>query len=328
LNVLEPADLGVNALSSADLNENEYVAALYSIGYESRATHIAMKLDGACPIVGFTFPTQRLLSFRENLNWAHEHGSVVEVPEEANYRSLLRMEVTNALEHWRPRRKSELPRFLVDISSMTRQRIADTFHTLHIELTRAVLVDWYYSPATLDGSLRGAQAAVITNGAIRGYEGWGDPSLPAACIVGAGFEGDVALGVIDDIEPEDVWAFVPKGYSSGHDAEIESINDALLTSIDSGKVLEYRVDQPLETLLRLDALVGSQITSRRTVLIPLGPKIFALLCITIASVAPDNVTIWRVSAEASGDASDRKATGDLVGLTVTSYGQKSGASSN
>ncbi|WP_036297719.1 hypothetical protein, partial [Microbacterium sp. C448] len=309
----------VASFASSEIALIDYVAVVYSVGYETRSTFIASTASQGSHLVGFTFPTQREGQFQKNRIWALEHGAVVEVEAEDQFAQRLRNTLTDVIAAFHGATPDERPRFLVDISSMTRQRIADSIRILHTELGAAVEAHWVYAPATFEGS-RVDDQVVVTNGAVSGYEGWGDPSLPVTCVVGAGFEGDLALGVIDDIEPEDVWAFLPRGYSPNHDVELDQLNSSLLHVVEAGKTLEYRVDQPLEALLRLDALLGGEIATRRVVIIPLGPKIFALVASLVALSAPESITLWRLSSESRRQAIDRIPDGSIVGLCVTSQG--------
>lgn len=295
-----------------------YLAIVYSVGYETRSIFVANKFKHSGRLVGVTFPSQRDGAFEKNLHWAELNGRVLDVSDEDLFFGELSAALVTDLRHFAAISPNERPRLLVDISSMTRRRIAECLRIFHEVLEMEIDVDWVYAPATFDGSQWEGQT-IVTNAAVAGFEGWGDPSLPVSCVVGTGFEGDLALGVIDDIEPEDVWALVPQGYSASHDAEMLQLNRNFLASIEPPKVLEYRVDQPLEALLRLDALVGGEISSRRIVLIPLGPKVFALVCALVALSAPESVTLWRVSSETSRPITDRRPDGAVVGLTVSTY---------
>lgn len=299
-------------------DEVTYLAIIYSVGYETRSTFVAKQFASSGRLLGLTFPAQREGHFAENLRWGEANGRVLDIEIEDSFPQSLRDAVLADLRSFAEFEPNRRPRILVDISSMTRRRIADCLRVLYESLDFEVDVDWVYAPATFDGSGIEGQA-IVTNAAVAGFEGWGDPSLPVACIVGTGFEGDLALGVIDDIEPEDVWALVPQGYSLAHDSQMLRLNNTFLATVEPTKVLPYRVDQPLETLLRLDALIGGEIGSRRVVLIPLGPKIFALVCALVALSAPESVTLWRVSSEATRASHDRKPDGAIVGLTVSSF---------
>lgn len=307
----------VASFSMNSLTETPYLAVIYSIGYESRSTFVAAQCSAQSDLYGFAFAAQQVGKFSENLAWANANGKAIRVPTEARFASKFRETIFPLIrDFYENSFHDKRPRILVDISSMTRQRIADCIRVLHGLSEYDLDVDWVYAPATLDGSEQGNRA-IVTNAAVVGFEGWGDPSLPVTCVVGAGFEGDLALGGIDDIEPEEVWALVPRGYSPGHDNQIHQLNSELLRTVDQGKVLEYRVDQPLETLLRLDALLGGEIANRRVVLIPLGPKVFALVCALVALSAPESVTLWRLSPEEGRVSHDRAPDGSIVGLTVS-----------
>lgn len=314
VNELDPLRLGVWPFEAARIAERSYAALIFSIGYESRSTFLPRKMAGSTSLVGFTFEDHRVEAFEDNLKWSSANGDVVEAVE-AEYRDAVSSAIAPYLEATSTLTPSVPARIAVDISSMTRQRIADTFLALHRDVHSPIEVDWIYAPATYAGSAPSGDG-IVTNRAVRGFEGWGDPSAPAACVLGAGFEGDLALGVIDDIEPQDVWALVPRGYSDRHDREIDQRNAGIFSSIDPRQMLEYRLDQPFETLLKLDSLLRGIVPQSRAVLIPLGPKVFALSCFILAASAPSDVTVWRVSAESNRRPRNRKAAGDLYGLSI------------
>lgn len=312
---LTPLPIHVEPLLQSEVGQRPYLCLIYSVGYESRCTYAAGEAVAARNLIAFTFPDQRTGAFQASLAWASVHGTVIEA-DPSDYARALLSSLRPLLEAHNRVSPRVRPIIGVDISSMSRQRMADTFLCLHRDIDTDLEVDWIYAPATYSGSVP-RHSGIVVNGAVRGFEGWGDPSLPATCVVGAGFEADLALGVIDDIEPQEVWALLPHGYSAQHDTRVVQQNSQILESVRPDHALEYRVDQPYETLLKLDSLLQAIVSRSRAVLIPLGPKIFALVCLVLGASSPSEITVWRVSSESNREPQDRKASGDLTGLRIS-----------
>lgn len=255
------------------------------------------------------------------LNYTHNRsyfGSVGQVFDEQaeSYRTLVATQCKSNATAWRKaavlrsggRIQPPPLRVAVDISSMTRQRIADTMLALYVDSGVPVDIDWLYAPAA-HGVAVDSKVQIRINEPIRGFEGWGDPADAVTCVVGAGFEGDLALGVIDELEPADTWIFKPLGYPTG--------NGALFDSVSDDHVQEYRPEQPYRTLLRLDSLVGELVLHKRVVILPLGPKIFALLALIIGLSNRREVVVWRLSADSGRIPFDQGAAGPIVGLRAS-----------
>lgn len=323
---LSPVRLRAEPFTGLDRNRDDpprYFLLIASVGFEERSSFVATRLvDQVVHIVGFTFPEQRVLSYAKNRRWFEANGQVVDVSE-THYRERLAAQVSAAAYAWQesggaslrgPRRAL---RVAVDISSMTRQRLADTFLAIYFDSGVAVDVDWLYAPATYSGSGEG-NPVIRVNQPLRGFEGWGDPDSPLSCVLGAGFEGELALGVVDDLEPSSTWVFLPVGYSKRHDSQLLRRNEPLLSAANEAQVVEYRLDRPLETLLKLEALVERLVAPGRAVLIPLGPKLFALLAMVIGASNRTDVSVWRVSADVAREPVQRRAAGDVIGLRIVS----------
>lgn len=310
--------------SSATGSEEEvvYAALIASVGYESRSRYVAERLHTrAARVVGFTFERHQVLSFGQNRRYFERIGEVVDV-REGEYRSAIGGLVRNLAEAWgRSERirwggRSTAPlRIAIDLSSMTRQRIADTVLAVCFDSGAEIVVDWLYAPATYPGS-GGDVGPVRVNEPVRGFEGWGDPALPLAFVFGSGFEGDLVFGVIDALEPSETWVFYAEGYSSRHDSELRLRNRSVFESLGGERLIRYRVDQPYETLVRVGSLVSTLCSESRVVLLPLGPKIFALLCFLVGASERRGVTVWRLSSDLDRKPVQRVASGDIVGLEV------------
>jgi hypothetical protein len=61
-----------------------------------------------------------------------------------------------------------------------------------------------------------------------------------------------------------------------------------------GRVVGYDVDQPFDLFTKLESLIAGVGTRSNCILLPFGPKIFALCALLVACLHPD-AAVWRVS---------------------------------
>lgn len=301
--------------------ETRYDLFVGAIGYESRASHAVLQvIDAVDNVVSAPFERNQLLNYEANLELFHRLGTVLSGDE--RYRKELREYIDVYLESTERRRKilGKPFRVCVDISSMTRLRLADTMVAIYFDRSEhksSIAVDWIYSPSRYSTRLLNT-GPVQFNDAIPNFEGWGDPVMPLHAVVGLGLEGDLALGVLDDLEPADTTVFEPVGFDEAYDRKINERNRNFISGVPLHRRFRYDVTSPYASFLTLSSAVSALSSVDRVVILPLGPKIFALMSLLIASVEQETVTIWRLSADVLGEPIDRKAAGPIYGLTAMS----------
>jgi len=79
--------------------------------------------------------------------------------------------------------------------------------------------------------------------------------------------------------------------------------------------MDYRVHAPVDCFITLESLIYGLSRTKNTILLPFGPKIFALCALLVASVHP-TTAVWRVSAGFQEEAVNRQASGYVYGLQV------------
>ncbi|MFT4394617.1 hypothetical protein ACLTEW_06745 [Gordonia lacunae] len=200
---------------------------------------------------------------------------------------------------------------------MSRSRLAETVLALLRDSYIDLEIDWVYSPATYDDKLL-VSGPVQFNDAVPGFEGWSDPALPLYVAVGVGLEGDRTLGVLDDLEPNETFTFSPEGFNNLYDEGILKLNRDLFKLVPSRNQFSYRVEDPYVTFLKLSSLVDLWANEARIVLLPLGPKTFALMSFLIALRDDSRVSVWRLSADSVDTPVDRIAAGPILGLSTSS----------
>lgn len=291
-----------------------------AVGYETRATHAAKVMgNSARARVSAPFVDNHVLSFERNMKFFSEFGDVLSAG--VLYRQQLKDYVASYIKAKNFLAPGgvvdERCHLVVDVSSMSRARIANTILALYVDLPYSVTVDWIYSPAKFSSRLL-ESGPVRVNDAVPGFEGWGDPIMPISAVVGVGLEGELILGVLDELEPSEVVLFKPVGLDHRYDAKISQLNEDVYRSVSGDSRFDYDVHEPFVSFLRLTGVVNELAEHSRVVLLPLGPKVFAVMCMLIGVSERRNVTVWRLSADAQTGPIDRVPNGDIVGLRANS----------
>ncbi len=297
-------------------------AMLASCGYERRSRSIPEhKSDLIRERVACTFPRHRELAYDDNRKFFAGAGWKIRDVDDAQFADF----VPEWLESLGTDRK--LLRVAIDISSMTRDRMAHVFQAITTYTGDAQLsVDLLYTPAEFSDPPAGTDLTWASGPVTPWFAGWTPfPNRPIAALVGLGYETDKAVGALEYIEPGRVWIFTPTGEDDRYDSAMEEANPRLLEDIPSrltGYKVErprvpYRVDDPFECCSVLESLVYANARTARPVMVPLGPKIFAACCLAVASLHRPKVAVWRVSSGPYERPVDRESAGKVIGLRLT-----------
>ncbi len=136
------------------------------------------------------------------------------------------------------------------------------------------------------------------------------------CLLCFGYEQNRALGAVEHIEASETWCFLPESEIPAYGPVLREANSALLESLPLKRLINYRVQQPFDTFLNLESLIYGLSRTKNPILLPMGPKIFALVSLVVGVLHRD-VAVWRVSASVQENPVDRKATGHVCCLSVT-----------
>lgn len=297
---------------TSTLMHHRYELFVACIGYESRASFAAKELGPrADRKVAAAFKDQKVLSYSENLSWYSEHGFMVEEVDDQRFRMLVNSEVQRALA------TGTNIRILVDISSMSRLWIALVVDVMRsVNLPVAMEIDFVYCLARFSPPPERLVANRYAGPVLKSFAGWTlDPDRPPSVITGLGYEQDKALGAVELLQAGDLWAFVPVSAASEYNSVQLTANSILLDSIPDFRRIEYRVERPVDCLTQLEMLADSCSKSATTIILPFGPKIFALGSLLVAVIHPQ-ISVWRVSAGKNEEPIQREATGEVCGLRV------------
>jgi hypothetical protein len=210
-----------------------------------------------------------------------------------------------------------VPRIAVDISCMDRDRLARTVLALTVDQTEPVHLFFLYSFGDFDQDMVGSEGTVLVNRPIDGLEGWPtDPESGLVCLLGLGFESRLALAAIETLEPSQTIALLPRSVDERYDEVVKTRNQDLLSGDSLASRHRYSVFNIASTVVDLDASVSAFTRHGRVVIVPLGPKTFALAAILIGVAHSEDVTVWRLSADDGRQPEDRVPTGVIAGLSV------------
>lgn len=305
-------------LQVASLGEDDSFDLLVAtLGYESRAINVAQMLEARTErIVAIDYAVHHVHSYASNLAYFEGH-EILREPDSALRKRLLGcvQDVREALD---ARDEARAPRVAVDISCMDRDRLAKVVLALTVDQDQELEVHFFYSFARFDQNLVGSEGTVLVNRPIEEMEGWpSDPDAGLVCVMSLGFESRLATAAVETLEPSHVIALLPLGDDDRYDEVVKQRNVELLSgATESVHVSSYRVDDPLRTILDLNASVEALTRRARVVIVPIGPKTFALAAILVGVAHPTNTTVWRMSADDGRTPEDRVASGTIVGLRV------------
>ncbi len=291
-------------------NSTHYDAAVCVIGYEERASFVARNAKFASKRkIAIGYNDTRILKYSENRDWYGAQGYEIEEWPDSDFKKVLRKIIADIEPTG-----SKL-RLLVDISSVNRLRLAAITellrdHPFHVPIE----TDFAYSLARYSEP-PGFTAINRHVGPVSPYFSgwWTEPERPTATVVGLGYEQDKALGAIEHLQPSEVWAFFPSSPIQEYTGALHKANKSFFQMVESKRVVPYDVHDPYDLFVRLESLVAGVATRCNPILLPFGPKIFALCALLVASLHP-GAAVWRVSgAEAPAD----RVGFATYGLTVT-----------
>ena len=282
-------------------------------------------LIAACGYEGRSISVARMLEDRVANHVVHEYGNKNLFSYDKN-RRFFRYVSADFVDlfsvDWQERLVSPdggpRPRIAIDISCMDRDLIAHLVAEFsRWEIGTIFSVDYFYTPGRYAPGLLGSAGTITVNRPARGLEGWPTyPDRPLACIVGLGYEGELALAAVESLEPSGLYAYSPRGVDQQYDLVVEANNSDFLKSM-AEPCSYYDVKEPLTLYRSLSNLVRTLSVHSRLVLVPLGPKIFALICALVASDNPEHVSMWRVSSGEDRIPEERLEAGVPMGIRLT-----------
>jgi len=284
---------------------------IFGLGYEPRCTFIAemagSKIKGKSLAIGYSY--SQVFGYKDSASTFKSLGACVidGITDEA-----FQVQIRDVLKGQTTART-----ILVDISSLNRARMAALVDLLLGELAhKALSVYFVYA----SGKFVEPATEVVQNQSIGpigvAFSGMlATPELPPEIVVGLGYETGKALGAVEYLQCSDLWLFVPCSDEERFEAEVRRVNHLLLEQVGSARTFRYRVEDPAGTYADLRSLMHGMVSRANPMLLPLGPKLFALICLLVA-MTDKNVSVWRASQGLYEVQIPREASGHATALLV------------
>lgn len=290
-------------------DDGECDLLIFAVGYEARARYIAsVRYKKSTTILGYVFPEGHILSFDENLRFLEDVGGhvlssgcsiesrLVELGQGASYAGR---------------------KICIDVSSLNRGAMAALLAELmDSDLFAGAEIEILYSVAKFLNPPK-EELDFLDFGPLEDFGGWtSSPEKPTTLLLGLGYETDHAIGALEFLDPSATFAFFPVGSDDRFEAEVGKANEAFFELLSPDRIVRYSVTSPYQTYWQMRSLVLSLREVSRTVLVPMGPKIFCSLCLVCQRVFGDEVSIWRASGHSLETARDAEATGETTGYLI------------
>lgn len=279
-----------------------YDIVLAVCGYEARAsTMLDLGVAGDARKVAVSYDTQHVLSFASNLERFESAGFECPIVGDDEFTSYVRGLIDSSSSNDAP------VRMLVDISCMTRLRLAQLMEVLfsveNFDLDVYYCLAEYTAPASEEPKYE--HLCPVSEH----LSGWGgDASKAVVMVSGLGYEQMAAIGIMEHIDPYDVWLFFPESPVAAYDKSVANANSLILEDVSPSNVIRYPVLRADVIMSKLFVLVDSLRVDYRCILMPLGPKIFAFASI-LAGCYFGDVSVWRASAGRHTRPKERSSSG-------------------
>jgi len=290
-------------------------------GYENRATHVPTQIrNHANATIVLDYESTGIHSYDENrrtLGAMHQVNFIQ--LSDAAYLSKFEKRLRSEIEIGDRDKKIKV---LFDISCASRRLISKVLLSLdrvfqhELELCCTYSVSEFYNPPEDE------LPSHISEPVIGELSGWSnDLSQPPCAVIGLGFEPGRAIGCLDYLEIPEVKLLKPHGPDERFEKAVVKANEQLIQEAGESCLHPYSVMDPVDTYLKLESMVFGLLDEFRPVLIPLGPKIFAVACIVLAIRNAPNICVWRTSSGKLGIPHDTKADGNVAVFWVGSLGR-------
>lgn len=309
-----PRILPVAPATLKTLDASGYDAALASLGFEYRCREIPAALGAVATRVALPFKDRQQESYEANAKFFADHEW--EIPKlgigDDESRWIVNwVEVTSSRE--------EVHRVAVDVSSMSRSRIAAVIEGLmDLPAEVDVEIDLLYTPSVFVAPTPEDDPPVLGVGPVSGYFAgwWTDLEAPLHAIIGVGYELERASSAIDLLEPEEADVMLPVGTDVRYLQAVRKANTALFHTKHVSSPRDYPVGDPFACFHVLESNVHRLTQEKRVALVPLGPKIYAACALLVGALHPQRVQVIRVSARDQQRPVDHRSDGDVFGLRV------------
>jgi hypothetical protein len=282
---------GVSTREIKELEDRTYDIVIAAVGYEPRSRAIAEHLPMPEHGLAIPFLDQQEHAFKENKELFEKRGYNTPELSHDEQPEFVRQWV---LERWRAAQLVGELRIAVDISSMTRRRMATLVEVISsLDPAVRVLTDYLYTPQIYREPPPEPLATLTIGPVTPEFAGWTpDLDTPTCAVVGLGYEANTAAGAAEFLDADRAIAYAPRGRDPRFRADVDRANESI--SDYASVIKAYEIEDPLGLLLDLDRLAAGVTRHSRLLFVPLGPKIFALCSLLVARLYRPRIAVWRV----------------------------------
>ncbi|MDA0126463.1 hypothetical protein OH458_00015 [Vibrio sp. MarTm2] len=296
-----------------DAYSGDFDLAIYGLGYESRATsafknyHLSSKKN---IVVGYE-TNRDMVKYTENKKYFSQFTVEIYENDCESIISTIKEEVLNLTK------TVEKPRVFIDITVMSRHRMASIIYNMLSDLPAKSIITICYNLSYFVDAPEGIQPVKRLGPIIDQLSGdLGSLSMPTSVVFGLGYEEHKALGVYNYYDADYSYAFIPKNQFSDFESIVRDNNAPLLETIGSKNTFSYDVTNPYATYVDLKSLMVSLSDMSRAILVPLGPKIFAAIAVILGKELYPKLPVWRVSSLHSEEPVERTSHREVL-FTIT-----------
>ncbi|HIF9111802.1 hypothetical protein [Photobacterium damselae] len=293
---------------------DEFDISIYGLGYESRSTAAFKKFASKSKkniVIGYE-TNRNAVMYNENKQFFQDHNVELYENDCESIITIVQQIIKDSIQNI-----SE-PKVFLDITVMSRHRMANIIYNLLSDLCDKAKVTICYNLSYYVDPPEGIQPVKEMGPIIDELSGdLGSLSMPTSIVFGLGYEEHKALGVYNYYDADYSYAFIPKNPYSKFEPRVRENNAPLLEAISERNTFTYDVTDPYSTYVDLKSLVLSLTDVSRTILVPLGPKIFAALSVILGKELYPNLPVWRVSSLHSEVPVERLSNSEvLFSLTI------------
>lgn len=302
----------ISPCNVGDWTREHYDIFIATVGFEKRSRYIAEHLSLNAKLkVASAFVDNQLLSFKDNFNFYTKSKFEIHSHSEVDFYKWIHQ----FLAHNDPDNEAGL-RIIIDISSMSRFRIASIVSAIRSCPVNAPLeVDFVYSLSNYSSPSDETSPIIKAGPVIREFAGWSpDPDMPSTAIIGLGYDYGKAIGVVEYVEPGELWVMNPIGGDTKYQKAINEVNQSLLELLPDERIINYNIERPFELFISLESLISGAVILSRPIIIPFGPKIFTLCSLLVATIHHPKVAVWRISSDKYAPPTNRTSNGTIVGI--------------
>ena len=296
------------------LAEQRFDILVAVLGFETRARYIATQLEGQYDKgVCFAFQNRQDVAFEENrkfyqsldfeiVDWQDD----IECSDIGTFLAELCAKIDRTTQ--------DNISIAIDVSSMTRSMSAKIIYALIniLDIEKPYQITILYAPAKFSAPKAEQSQIKVAGPVIPEYSGWTlYPELPTYAVLGLGYEYGKALGALDYLDVSDTILFRPLGNDEKFVEAVNEVNDDLIQMVGCNHVMEYEVNDPYDTFIKLRSLISGLQRNGRVILIPFGPKIFHVMCLILAETFQSDLSVWRISPGDKEIAVDSEANGHI-----------------